>query len=139
MRELIEQVPEGEHDTIGPNDIFSQVMGKEKTGRVRMCGLGVCPSDVWGTVPSMGTSYMMAMEWKSQLLKTNNQLQELRTLVMQQGVNGANPTNVPVTSPNQHLGSTSSSFERRYIKVINHFFFIVNIQWFVLYSLFFII
>ena len=46
MRELIEQVPEGEHDTIGPNDIFSQVMGKEKIGRVRMCGLGACPSDV---------------------------------------------------------------------------------------------
>ena len=85
----------------------------------------------------------MTMEWKSQLEKTNtelektnNQLQELRTLVMQQGTNGANPTNVPVTSPNQHVGSTSSSFERRHIKVINHFFFIVNIRWLLLYFYF---
>ena len=29
------------------DDIFSEVMGKEKYGSVRMYGFGVCPSDVW--------------------------------------------------------------------------------------------
>ena len=29
------------------NDVFSEVMGKEKHGSVRMYGFGVCPSDVW--------------------------------------------------------------------------------------------
>ena len=29
------------------NDIFSEVIGKEKYGSVRMYGFGVCPSDVW--------------------------------------------------------------------------------------------
>ncbi|KAF4378127.1 hypothetical protein G4B88_022950 [Cannabis sativa] len=29
------------------NDTFSEVMGKEKYGSVRMYGFGVCPSDVW--------------------------------------------------------------------------------------------
>ncbi|KAF4351399.1 hypothetical protein G4B88_028238 [Cannabis sativa] len=31
----------------GMNDTFSEVMGKEKYGSVRMYGFGVCPSDVW--------------------------------------------------------------------------------------------
>ena len=29
------------------NDIFVQVMGKERHGRVCMYGLGVSPSDLW--------------------------------------------------------------------------------------------
>lgn len=29
------------------HDIFSEVMGKEKHGSIRMYGFGVCPSDVW--------------------------------------------------------------------------------------------
>ncbi|XP_062075838.1 uncharacterized protein LOC133779963 [Humulus lupulus] len=29
------------------NDVFSEVMGKEKHGSVRMYGFSVCPSDVW--------------------------------------------------------------------------------------------
>ncbi|XP_059660111.1 golgin candidate 6-like isoform X2 [Cornus florida] len=34
------------------NDLFSIVRGEERTGRVRMLGLGLTPSDVWGPSPS---------------------------------------------------------------------------------------
>ncbi|KAI8536370.1 hypothetical protein RHMOL_Rhmol10G0251800 [Rhododendron molle] len=41
MKELSRQVPEGELDSSGPNDVFSQAMGKEKSGSVCMYGLEV--------------------------------------------------------------------------------------------------
>ncbi|KAG5539964.1 hypothetical protein RHGRI_020261 [Rhododendron griersonianum] len=81
MKELSEQVPEGELDSSGPNDVFSKAMGKEKSGSVRMYGLG------------------------SQ-------------------ANGANSSNtrvtspnIPVTSPNQHSGSSTSTTQRGRVKV----------------------
>ncbi|KAH7844644.1 hypothetical protein Vadar_030181 [Vaccinium darrowii] len=111
MRELSNQVPEGELDSTGPNDVFAKVMGKEKSGSVRMYGLGVCPSDVWGEMPSNGTSYRQSMEWKTELDKTNKKLEELINLYSQSGANGVNPSNIPVTSPNQqqHVGSSTST------------------------------
>jgi hypothetical protein len=36
----------GSADSIGPEDIFSQVMGLERSGRIRMCGGGVAPSNI---------------------------------------------------------------------------------------------
>ncbi|KAE9455717.1 hypothetical protein C3L33_12382, partial [Rhododendron williamsianum] len=36
MKELSKQVPEGELDSFGPNDVFSQAMGKEKSRSVCM-------------------------------------------------------------------------------------------------------
>ena len=30
------------------NDTFAEVLGKDRNGQVRMYGLGVCPSTVWG-------------------------------------------------------------------------------------------
>ncbi|KAG5552497.1 hypothetical protein RHGRI_010547 [Rhododendron griersonianum] len=125
MKELSEQVPEGELDSSGPNDVFSKAMGKEKSGSVRMYGLGVCPSDVWGDVPSSGTSYRMSMEWKTELDKTNQKLEELANLYLQSQANGANSSNtrvtspnIPVTSPNQHIGSSTSTTQRGRVKVV---------------------
>ncbi|XP_058228513.1 uncharacterized protein LOC131336620 isoform X3 [Rhododendron vialii] len=124
MKELSEQVPEGELDSSGPNDVFSKAMGKEKSGSVRMYGLGVCPSDVWGDVPSSGTSYRMSMEWKTELDKTNQKLEELTNLYLQSQANGANSSNtrvtspnIPVSSPNQHIGLSTSTTQRGRVKV----------------------
>ncbi|KAG5535715.1 hypothetical protein RHGRI_023467 [Rhododendron griersonianum] len=116
MKELSKQVPEGELDSFGPNDVFSQAMGKEKSGSVRMYGLGVCPSDVWGEVPSSGTSYRMSMEWKTELDKTNKKLEELTNLYLSR-TNGGNTSNIPVTSPNQQIGSSTSFSQRGRVKV----------------------
>ncbi|KAG5561254.1 hypothetical protein RHGRI_004325 [Rhododendron griersonianum] len=91
-------------------------MGKEKSGSVRMYGLGVCPSDVWGEVPSSGTSYRMSMEWKTELDKTNKKLEELTNLYLSR-TNGGNTSNIPVTSPNQQIGSSTSFSQRGRVKV----------------------
>ncbi|KAG5524801.1 hypothetical protein RHGRI_031458 [Rhododendron griersonianum] len=124
MKELSKQVPEGELDSSSPNDVFSQAMGKEKSGNVRMYGLGVCPSDVWGEVPSSGTSYRMSMEWKTELDKTNKKLEELTNLYLLSRTNGGNTLNIPVTSPNipitspnQQIGSSTSFSQRGRVKV----------------------
>lgn len=119
MKELSKQVPEGELDSFGPNDVFSQAMGKEKSRSVCMYGQEVCPSAVWGKVPSSGTSYRMLMEWKTELDKINKKLEELTNLYLQSCTNGGNTSNIPVTSPNipitspnQQIGS-STSFAKR--------------------------
>lgn len=124
MRELSNQVPIGELDSTAPNDVFSQV-GKEKSGSLRMYGLGVCPSDVWGDVPSSGTSYRKSMEWKTELDKTNKKLDELYTLLSQSRANGVNPSNIPVTSPSQHqhVASSPSNSQRGCVKVTIFTFF----------------
>lgn len=121
---MSDQVPEGELDSSSPTDVFSQVMGKEKSGSVRTYGLGVCQSDVWGEVPSSGTSYRMSMEWKSELDKTNQKVEDLMRLLQQSHANGANSSNtpitspnVPVTSPNQHIASSASIDQQGRVKV----------------------
>ncbi|KAH7847069.1 hypothetical protein Vadar_021484 [Vaccinium darrowii] len=126
MRVLSSQVPEGEHDSSSPNDIFSKVMGEEKSGSLRMYGLGVCPSDVWGEVPSSGTSYRMSFEWKTELDKTNKKLEELMNLYKQSGANGVNPPNSPVTSPNQHMNSSTSISQQGSVKATSEFTFIME-------------
>ncbi|XP_058209843.1 uncharacterized protein LOC131322515 isoform X2 [Rhododendron vialii] len=127
MKELSKQVPEGELDSSSLNDVFSQAMGKEKSGSVRMYGLGVCPSDVWGEVPSSGTSYRMSMEWKTELDKTNKKLEKLSNLYLLSRTNGGNTSNIlvtspniPIASPNQQIGSSTSFSQRGRVKVGNY-------------------
>ena len=79
-------------------------MGEEKSGSVRMYGLGVCQSDSWATILSKGTSYRMAMEWQTELEKTNNQLEELRNVVMKSGENGVNSVRILRIERKRRLG-----------------------------------
>ncbi|KAH6799468.1 hypothetical protein C2S51_035952 [Perilla frutescens var. frutescens] len=45
MQERSNQLPEGYNDEVGPNDVFSQIMGDDAPGHVQMLGQGICPSD----------------------------------------------------------------------------------------------
>ncbi|KAK3022810.1 hypothetical protein RJ639_047059 [Escallonia herrerae] len=65
MHEKRQKLPDGSQDLPAENDILAQVVGKEKYGRVRMYGLGVSQSDVWGQLPSCKQSHRIAMEWKA--------------------------------------------------------------------------
>ncbi|XP_052188574.1 uncharacterized protein LOC127798953 [Diospyros lotus] len=67
MRELTINAPKGPRNDQNENDIYSQIMGKEKAGHVRMYGLGVCPSDLYGPTPSRTTSHRLAMSYKNEL------------------------------------------------------------------------
>ncbi|KAK3039560.1 hypothetical protein RJ639_027704 [Escallonia herrerae] len=62
MHENREKLSEGSQDLPAENDILSQVVGKDKYGRVRMYGLGVSQSDVWDQIPSRKQSQRIAME-----------------------------------------------------------------------------
>ncbi|CAA0836902.1 Unknown protein [Striga hermonthica] len=62
-----EQELDGSNDTNGldkANEKFEMVMGKDKNGYVRLCGLGVSRSDIYGPLPSRDASYRLAMEYK---------------------------------------------------------------------------
>ncbi|XP_073157960.1 uncharacterized protein [Henckelia pumila] len=62
MKELENQLHEDEDDQVGQNDIFAQIIGPDRPGRVRMFGDGVNPSDLWGEVPSHSSCNRIVME-----------------------------------------------------------------------------
>ncbi|CAI9112333.1 OLC1v1012770C1 [Oldenlandia corymbosa var. corymbosa] len=62
MKDIQSKLPPGSEDPLGPNDTFAKVMGKDPPGRVRMTGLGVCPSDLWVSNPSRNACYQMVLE-----------------------------------------------------------------------------
>ncbi|XP_012853945.1 PREDICTED: uncharacterized protein LOC105973467 [Erythranthe guttata] len=51
------------------DDLFAKVMGKDKDGHVRMYGLGVTPTDIYGGKPSRATLLRQAMEYKTKYLE----------------------------------------------------------------------
>ncbi|XP_058080827.1 uncharacterized protein LOC131228995 isoform X2 [Magnolia sinica] len=52
LNEQISQQPDTSQNSTGRNDLFSQVMGEDRHGRVRTYGLGPTPTDLWGTTRS---------------------------------------------------------------------------------------
>ncbi|KAK2967228.1 hypothetical protein RJ640_026589 [Escallonia rubra] len=86
MHEKKEKLSEGSQDLSAENDILSQVVGKDKYGRVRMYGLGVSQSDVWGQIPSRKQSQRIAMEWKENCEQMeerfNNRIDELKSMFL---------------------------------------------------------
>ncbi|KAG6400802.1 hypothetical protein SASPL_137645 [Salvia splendens] len=68
MAEYRDQLSEGSEDVIAPNDIFAQVVGKDKPGQVRMMGQGVCPSDVWNGTP-INTSDRLLSEYREKIAR----------------------------------------------------------------------
>lgn len=65
---LRSQLPEGLEDPVGPNDLYAQVIGQDRPGRVRMFGEGVSPSDVWGEVPNRNMcKHIMSRHWNMRL------------------------------------------------------------------------
>ncbi|XP_071713068.1 uncharacterized protein [Rutidosis leptorrhynchoides] len=66
MDELAKTLPEGSTDKPGLDDVFSQVMGKNKYGAADMYGLGVRASDLWGKLPSRNVVCMENIQLKSE-------------------------------------------------------------------------
>ncbi|KAG6414491.1 hypothetical protein SASPL_127293 [Salvia splendens] len=68
MAEYRDPLSEGSEDVIAPNDIFAQVVGKDRPGQVRMMGQGVCPSDVWNGTP-INTSDCLLSEYREKIAR----------------------------------------------------------------------
>ncbi|KAG6405746.1 hypothetical protein SASPL_133340 [Salvia splendens] len=59
---------------IAPNDIFAQIMGKDKLGPVRMIGQGVFPSDIWNGTPK-STSNRIILEYQEKVARLEAMLE----------------------------------------------------------------
>ncbi|XP_058078419.1 uncharacterized protein LOC131226741 [Magnolia sinica] len=73
LNERTSQQPEASHNSTARRDIFSEVMGDERHGRVRTYGLGPSPSDIWGTTSHSVQSQGMT----SNAQKIDEQYEEL--------------------------------------------------------------
>ncbi|XP_075481960.1 uncharacterized protein LOC142522439 isoform X3 [Primulina tabacum] len=104
MKELENQLPEDEDDQIGQNDVFAQIIGPDRSGRVRMLGDGVNPSDLWGEVPSRSTCNRIVMEQKTKLEKMDEQIRK-------QGQHIAMLESKICNQPNQNLGSNYNNIQ----------------------------
>ncbi|XP_073309076.1 uncharacterized protein [Primulina huaijiensis] len=103
-KELENQLPEDEDDQIGQNDVFAQIIGPDRPGRVRMLGDGVNPSDLWGEVPSRSTCNRIVMEQKTKLEKMDEQIRkQVQNIVMLESK--------ICNQPNQNLGSNYNNIQ----------------------------
>ncbi|XP_058085740.1 uncharacterized protein LOC131233144 [Magnolia sinica] len=73
LNERTSQQPEASHNSTARKDIFSEVMGDERHGRVRTYRLGPSPSDIWGTTSHSVQSQGMT----SNAQKIDEQYEEL--------------------------------------------------------------
>ncbi|XP_073129145.1 uncharacterized protein [Henckelia pumila] len=104
MKELENQLHEDEDDQIGQNDIFAQIMGPDRPGRVRMLGDGVKTTDLWGEVPSRSTCNRIVMEQKTLLEKMDEQIRK-------QGQHIAMLESKFLSQPNKDLGSNYNNMQ----------------------------
>ncbi|XP_075475070.1 uncharacterized protein LOC142505838 [Primulina tabacum] len=104
MKELENQLPEDEDDQIGQNDVFAQIIGPDRPGRVRMLGDAVNPSDLWGEVPSRSTCNRIVMEQNKKLEKMDEQIKK-------QCQHIAMLESKICNQPNQNLGSNYNNIQ----------------------------
>ncbi|KAK2990857.1 hypothetical protein RJ640_002841 [Escallonia rubra] len=118
MHEKKEKLSEGSQDLPAENDILSQVVGKDKYGRVRMYGLGVSQSDVWGQIPSCKQSQGIAIEWKENYEQMeerfNNRIDELKSMFLRHRGREESQSDAcsPATSINHRPQMTSTQLSR---------------------------
>ncbi|KAG6418780.1 hypothetical protein SASPL_120985 [Salvia splendens] len=108
MAECSDQLPEGSDDAISPNDVFAQVMGKDKPGHVRMMGKGVCPSDIWNGT-SKSTSNRLLMEYKEKNARLEPMLETQQRICASQVHKGQDVRNV---SESSSLNPTSTEVDQ---------------------------
>lgn len=93
---------DGDQITYNTDDSFAKVMGKDKEGQLRMYGLGVTPSDVYGKNPSRNSLLRQAMEYKTKYLEAMKKYDTLKAKLNDL------PTSVHVTQPAEQHDSQSS-------------------------------
>ncbi|XP_073134298.1 uncharacterized protein [Henckelia pumila] len=103
MKELENQLPEDEDDQVGQSDIFSQIIGPDRPGRVCMLGNGVNPSDLWGEAPCHNTCNRIVMGQKKKLQKMDEQIRKQGQLISMLESKIFN-------QPNQNLGSKQQQY-----------------------------
>ncbi|XP_071739604.1 uncharacterized protein [Rutidosis leptorrhynchoides] len=78
MKELTDKLVDGETDTPGPDNVFSQVMGRNNSGSAQTYGLGVRAKDLWGVVPGRSAIRKENAQLKSDKAELDNESSRLK-------------------------------------------------------------
>jgi hypothetical protein len=118
------ELPHGSNDEIGPADIFSQVMGPERSGRLRMCGGGVAPSDIWADTPTRGTQQLFMAEQRNKIQSLEEQVKEQGRLLaeiraqMSQNTNISNQSRAGSLESNRQTTPTNNSLRELAVRFL---------------------
>lgn len=74
LRELGSQEQDACQNSTARDDIFSQVVGRDRNGRVRCCGLGPSPSDFVGGKPTEAEAMKMVSEANDEVRQMKERL-----------------------------------------------------------------
>eukprot|EP00268_Persea_americana_P048413 TRINITY_DN5113_c1_g1_i2.p1 TRINITY_DN5113_c1_g1~~TRINITY_DN5113_c1_g1_i2.p1 ORF type:complete len:427 (+),score=59.74 TRINITY_DN5113_c1_g1_i2:167-1447(+) len=78
LNERMSQQPESSQSSTARNDIFTQVMGEDRRGRVRTFGLGVAPSDIYGPRLSAPEARRMAEDERAKRIESEQSVVALK-------------------------------------------------------------
>ncbi|XP_071687843.1 uncharacterized protein [Rutidosis leptorrhynchoides] len=92
MKELTDKLVDGETDTPGPDDIFSQVMGRNHSSSPQTYGLGVRAKYLWGVVPGRSAVRKENAQLKSDKAELENENSRLKAQLAQKN-NGSGVEN----------------------------------------------
>ncbi|XP_027150389.1 uncharacterized protein LOC113750631 [Coffea eugenioides] len=106
MESLKNQLPEGEENSVGRNDVYAKVMGEERSGRVRTYCLGVTQSDLWGDIPSRSTCFRLVMEQSAAMSKMERRIQQLESIQQGRSQGQISP------SSQRHTSQSSNAISR---------------------------
>lgn len=112
MKEYQSKLPDVSQDPVGPNDSFAKVIGNDPPGKVRMLGLGVNKTDVWGGIPSLSTCYRLVLENQSAVTRLEEKMDQFTKLIgsLQEKIEPQqNPNNVRTTRAPTSPGQSSNS------------------------------
>lgn len=74
LREIARQQQDTSKDTTAPDDVFSEIVGRDKRGHVRCSGLGPLPSEYEGTKPTHAEAIKMVSEANSEVQEMKERL-----------------------------------------------------------------
>ncbi|XP_057805534.1 uncharacterized protein LOC131020622 isoform X2 [Salvia miltiorrhiza] len=120
VREAIEKMKEQSKQNDGnlsdcdvvhdADDAFAKILGKDKDGRLRMYGMGVKPSDIYGGRPSRDALHRKSMEDKEEVRALKQKVEELTALVYSKSHSDTRieTQRAPVSTHNNRTSSNSS-------------------------------
>ncbi|KAL6547224.1 hypothetical protein OROMI_022945 [Orobanche minor] len=109
MKAKLNELPPDYDDSVGPNDVFSQVMGKDKPGYVRLYGGNVTPNDLWTETPSRSKLLREKIQQHQLLKNLAEQVQHQSTAIAQLQLQIAAQKDIPADIESPRYTSAASN------------------------------
>ncbi|KAL6558577.1 hypothetical protein OROMI_018927 [Orobanche minor] len=115
MKAKINELPPYYDDSVGPNDVFSQVMGKDKPRYVRLYGGNVTPNDLWTETPSRSKLLREKIQQHQLLKNMAEQVQHQSTAIAQLQLQIAAKKDIPAHRKSKiHFSSFQQCYRKLY-------------------------